>query len=119
VASLKLPFGFELGARFRYVTGRPTSPLVHDADYFQADDSRYSSTFGPTRSTRVKAFSQLDVRLDKTFSFQDWTLDLSLDVQNVLNVKNVEATSYDYRYRQAYEVSGIPILPVLGVKATF
>lgn len=119
VGSLRLPWGFELGARFRYVTGRPKSPLVHSADSFQADTYSYSATFGAVRSARVKDFHQLDVRLDKNFVFRDWTLDVYVDVQNVYNAQNVEGSIYDYRFRQEFDVPGVPILPVLGVKASF
>jgi TonB family protein len=119
VASVKLPYGFELGARFRYVTGQPKSPLIHTYDVYQADANSYSATFGPSRSARSRDFNQLDVRLDKYFVFDRWTLDVYLDIQNVYWAKNVEATFYDYRFRQEFEVPGIPILPVLGVKASF
>jgi TonB family protein len=119
VASVRLPWGFELGARFRYVTGNPANPLDHEADLFRADSFSYASTFGATRSARLKPFNQLDVRVDKNFYFRDWTLDVFVDVQNVYNAQNVEATIYDYRYRQAFDVPGIPILPVVGVKASF
>jgi TonB family protein len=122
VGSVRLPWGFELGARFRYVTGNPRSPLDHQADLFQADTYSYRGnfgTFGTTDLGRVPAFHQLDVRLDKNFYFKEWTLDLYVDVQNVYNQQNVEATIYDYRFRKAYTVPGIPILPVLGVKASF
>lgn len=119
VGSYKLPWGFELGARFRYVTGRPKTPLDHRFDVWQADSNNYSGTFGATGSTRYRDFHQLDVRLDKNFVFKTWTLTAYLDVQNVYNQQNVEATFNDYRFRTEYEVPGIPILPVLGVKATF
>lgn len=119
VASYKLPWGFELGARFRYVTGRPRTPLDHRYDIWQADSNSFSGTFGPASSTRFRDFHQLDVRLDKNFVFKTWTLTAYLDVQNVYNQQNVEATFTDYRFRTEYEVPGIPILPVLGVKASF
>ncbi|MEW6434665.1 MAG: TonB family protein [Myxococcota bacterium] len=119
VGSVKLPYGFELGARFRYVTGQPKSPLIHDYDVYQADANSFSGTFGASRSARSKDFNQLDIRLDKYFVFERWTLDVYLDVQNVYWAKNVETTFYDYRFRQEFEVPGIPILPVLGVKASF
>lgn len=118
VASYKLPWGFELGARFRYVTGRPKSALMHDYDIYQADSNSYSATFGPARATRIKDFNQLDIRLDKNFVFQTWTLTAYIDVQNVYNAANVEASFYDYRFRTEYEVPGIPILPVIGLKAS-
>lgn len=119
VGSVKLPRGFELGARFRYVTGQPKSPLLHDADVYRADANAFSGTFGLSRSARARDFNQLDIRVDKYFTFDRWTLDLYLDVQNVYWADNVEGTYYDYRYRTEYEIPGIPILPVLGVKASF
>lgn len=119
VGSYRLPYGFEIGARFRYVTGRPKSPLVHEYDIWQADSNNFSGRFGQSRSARIKDFNQLDVRIDKYFVFQKWTLDLYLDIQNIYNQKNVEASFYDYRFREEFEVPGIPILPVLGVKASF
>lgn len=118
VASYKLPYGFELGARFRYVTGRPKSALMHDYDIYQADSNNYSGQFGPARAARIKDFNQLDIRLDKNFVFQSWTLTAYLDVQNVYNAQNVEASFFDYRFRTEFEVPGIPILPVIGVKAS-
>ena len=118
VASYKLPFGFEIGARFRYVTGRPKTNLTHQFDIYQADSNSYSGQFGPTNAGRIKDFNQLDIRLDKNFLFKSWTLDVYLDVQNVYNMKNVEASFFDYRRRNEYEVPGLPILPVLGIKAS-
>lgn len=119
IGSYRLPYGFEIGARFRYVTGRPTSPLIHDYDIYNAESNRYGSTFGNFRSARVRDFHQLDVRLDKYFVFEKFTLNLYLDIQNIYNRQNTEATVYDYRFRQSFDVPGIPFLPVLGIKATF
>ncbi len=116
IGSYRFPYGFELGARFRYVTGRPTSPLIHDADFQRLDANRYSNTFGMFRSARVSDFHQLDVRIDKYFVFEKWTLNVYLDVQNVYNRPNVEATIYEYRGRYGVDVPGIPILPILGVR---
>jgi hypothetical protein len=118
VASVKLPFGFEIGARFRYVTGRPKSPLIHEADLFQADSYSYAGTFGAAGSARIKDLNQLDIRIDKNFVLKDFTLDVFLDVQNVYNAQNVEASFFDYRLRTEFEVPGIPILPILGVRAS-
>src|SRR5262249_2471847 len=67
VASYKLPWGFEFGGRFRYVTGRPTTPVIHPYDIYGADSNRYFSTNGPTNSARLRAFQQLDLRLEKAF----------------------------------------------------
>lgn len=119
LGSYKLPWGFEVGARFRYVTGNPITPVVHTADLYSVDGDSYGRQNGMRRSARDPDFNQLDIRIDKIFVFDKWKLDLFLDVQNVYNQKNVEGYFYDYRFRQAFEVPGIPFLPVLGVKGTF
>ena len=59
------------------------------------------------------------MRIQKDFLFQSWTLSIYLDVQNVTNTRNVEARVFDYRFRQALNVPGIPVLPLLGVKGSF
>lgn len=119
VGSYRLPYGFEVGARFRYVTGSPKTPTIHPYDVYNADNNRYSPTRGEPLSTRLPPFNQLDVRVEKNFLFQSWTLTAYLDVQNVYYAKNVEATFFDYRYREEIPIPGIPILPVLGVRASF
>ena len=119
VASYRLPLGFELGARFRYVTGRPYTPVDHPFDLYGVDGNRYYGVSGERRSRRYAPFNQLDFRIDKTFVYTSWSLDLYLDVQNVYNAANTEAVMYDYRYRQMVPVPGLPFLPVLGVKGTF
>ena len=119
VASYRLPFGFEIGGRFRYVTGAVKTPTVHDFDLYQADSNSYQPTRGDTNSARRPDFHQLDLRIDKSFLFQSWTLAIYLDVQNVYNRANEEASFFDYRFRQEIPIPGIPLLPVLGVKGTF
>lgn len=118
VGSYKLPWGFEFGARFRYVTGRPKTALLHQFDIYQADSNSYSGQFGVANASKIKDFHQLDLRLDKNFLFESWTLSVYLDVQNVYNQANVEASFTDYRQRREYDVPGLPILPVLGIKAS-
>jgi len=64
-------------------------------------------------------FNQLDLRVERTFTFSWWTLGAYLDVQNVFNTQNPESTAYDYRYRDSSPVRGLPILPVLGLRGRF
>jgi hypothetical protein len=119
VGSYRLPGGFELGARMRYVTGRPTTPLLHPYDRYSVDRNLYTGTFGEVRSIRFKPFHQLDLRVDKSWLFRRWTLTAYVDVQNVYNASNVEGVFYDYRFREVSEVPGLPVLPVLGLKGSF
>jgi TonB family protein len=127
VASYRIPLfckrevacaGWEFGGRFRYVTGNPTTPLIHDYDLYRNDANGFSGTYGAYRSSRLPPFHQLDLRLDKNFVFDKWTLGVYLDVQNVYNAKNTEGTITDYRFRTQYQVPGIPFLPILGIKGS-
>ncbi|WP_224366221.1 TonB family protein [Hyalangium versicolor] len=119
VAGYLLGNGWELGGRFRYTTGRPSTPLVHPYDVYGSDGNGYSPIQGPYFSARAGSFHQLDMRVDKSWQFQSWTLTAYLDVQNLYNRKNAEFSLDDYRYREQYELPGIPLLPVLGVKGSF
>ncbi|HVJ14059.1 MAG TPA: TonB family protein [Polyangiaceae bacterium] len=115
LGSYKLGRGWELGARFRYVTGRPYTPKLGGVmDY---DAGVYSPIESPARnSRRLEAFHALDVRVEKTWKFQDWSLSGYVDVQNVYNQKNVEALSDNFNYSQTTPTYGLPILPIIGIR---
>jgi hypothetical protein len=108
---------WELGARFRLVTGIPQTPIYGAT--FDADYNRWDPVSGPTGSQRRQTFHQLDVRLERTFTFDAWRFSIYLDVQNVYNAQNPEATIYDYRYQNQAPVRGLPILPILGLRGRF
>ncbi|HWU86866.1 MAG TPA: TonB-dependent receptor [Kofleriaceae bacterium] len=117
VASYKLGKGWELGARFQLASGRPDTPVIGAT--YDADTGRYEPVRGPTRSTRVPTFRQIDVRAEKQWLYERWSLGLYLDVINVANFQNVEAIEYDYRYRESSPVTSFPILPTLGIRGTW
>ncbi len=117
VASWRPGGGWELGARWQLATGRPDTPVV-DAG-FDADSGGYFSVDGDSRSTRIPFFNQVDVRAEKTWLFDTWSLGLYVDVMNVLNHANVEAYEFDYRFRETAPVTGIPIVPTLGIRGTW
>src|SRR5262249_15419948 len=78
IVSYKLGAGWELGGRFRYATGNPQTPVVGSIKDDITDT--FVPLFGPTNSRRLPAFAQLDVRVDKVWTFNNWSLDLYLDV---------------------------------------
>ncbi|MGZ6080860.1 MAG: TonB-dependent receptor domain-containing protein, partial [Myxococcaceae bacterium] len=117
IASYKLGAGWEVGARVRYATGNPQTPVT-GAVRDEVTDS-YVPIFGPVNSERLPAFFQVDVRVDKIWVFDNWSLDLYLDVQNVTNARSVEGTQYNYNFSQRAYFVGIPIVPILGVKGSW
>ncbi len=117
VASSKLGRGWQLGGRFRYVSGNPTTPCV--GGIVQASAGTYTCQSGDTFSERLPAFHQLDLRVDKTFTFTSWKLTSYLDVQNVTNRGNPEGISYNYDYTKQKYATGLPIIPSLGLRGEF
>jgi TonB family protein len=106
--------GWTLGARYRYVTGVPTTPVI--GSFYDADWNAYTRENGAPGSARVPSFSQLDVRLEHVWTFDLWSLGAYVDVQNVFNAQNPEGITYDYNYQQSAYIRGLPILPILGVR---
>jgi TonB family protein len=117
IASYKLGAGWELGGRFRYATGNPRTPVVGAVKDDLTDT--FVPIYGPVNSTRLPNFAQLDVRIDKIWVFDNWSLDLYLDIQNVTSTRSTEGISYNYNYSQSARFEGLPIVPILGVKGTW
>ncbi|ACY13052.1 TonB-dependent receptor domain-containing protein [Haliangium ochraceum] len=114
VASYRFDNGWEIGGRFRLGTGRPITPI--DSGTFIGDETDYDPYPGEMLSERRKTFHQLDLRAEKTWTFNYFTMAAYLDIQNVFNVTNEEGVQRDYRFRREAPVQSIPILPTLGVR---
>jgi TonB family protein len=117
VASYRLGDGWELGARFRLVSGRPETPVL--GGVYDADAGAYRQITGEELSVSRQTFHQLDLRVEKKWLFDNWRMSVYLDVQNVYNAENPEATLYDYRFRDSGPLRGLPLVPTLGVKGSF
>jgi TonB family protein len=108
---------WEFGARLRLVSGRPTTPIA--GAFADLDFASFTPERGAPFSRNRPMFSQLDLRIERTFTFDLFQLGLFLDVQNALNAENPEEITYDYRYRKSATVRGLPILPLLGLRGNF
>lgn len=117
IASYKLPYGFQVGLRFRYATGNPYTPVVRS--YFDSNSGNYIPIFGQTYSGRLPSFNQLDLRVDKTFTFKRWRLVAYLDIENLYAARTAETAVFNYNYKQVAFVNGLPFLPVIGVRGEF
>ncbi|HVP67050.1 MAG TPA: TonB-dependent receptor [Anaeromyxobacteraceae bacterium] len=106
--------GWSMGLRFRLVSGNPYTPIV--SSIYDPATGVYVPLYGDTNSDRLGTFWALDFRVDKVWTFKDWKLTLYLDTQNVTNHKNQEGWTYNYDYSQRTELTGLPILPILGIK---
>ena len=82
--------GWYVGTRWRYVGGTPYTPYdFNRSSFIQAYNSQPQGYLDYSRfnTERLKPFHQLDLRIDKQFFFDKWSLTLYTDIQNVYNYK--------------------------------
>ncbi len=101
---------WEFSAKFRFATGRPYTPY------------NSNGTQSPTlyNTDRIGVNHSLDIRADRRWSFENWSLVVFVDIQNVYNRKPIDVPRYNARLgRVETESSSIGILPSIGVTAEF
>jgi TonB family protein len=113
-ATHQLGRGWEVGARFRLVSGNPSTPVVNAV--YDARTAVYQPVFGAVNSEREPVFHQLDLLGQKTWKFRDWSLSVYLDLQNAYNASVPEGTEYSYDYSDSRATSGTPFFPNFGVR---
>jgi len=89
--------------------GRPFTP-------YNADGTQNSILYN---SERLVANHSLDVRVDRRWTFEGWTLITYLDIQNIYNRKPVDVPRFNQRTQQLEENNAIGILPSIGISAEF
>ncbi len=118
VASYQLPSNWQIGARFRLVSGTPVTPVV--GSVYNSITDQYDPTYGAPNSGRDPTFQQLDIRVDRKWIHDVWTLTWYLDLQNVYNHANSEGPrSYNFDYTKSGVTQGLPVLAIVGFKAEF
>ena len=125
-----LPLGFRVSANVHVNTGRPESGVVSSrAQVASVDPISLTPAWVPVslaRETRLPPFARLDVRVSKTWTFDDFLLEAYLDVLNA----SASAEVLGYDYEAVRPTSGqvtlrktpfaIPlVLPTLGLKGTY
>ncbi len=94
----KFKRNWEMGLKYRFAGGSPYTP------FDEAASRRNYLTFGTgildfsqLNTRRLTAFNQLDFRIDKKWNFQRLTLDVFLDIQNLLAFKTTSYPSYTFK----------------------
>ena len=116
IGSYRLGRGWEIGARFRLVSGNLRSPQTYG--FYDATVGAYVPSFAyPPFGTRNPLFHQLDLRVDKTWAFSDGIrISAYLDVINAYSQPNVEGVQYNYNHTLSTFATGIPLLPSIGMR---
>jgi hypothetical protein len=115
LGSYRLGRGWEAGVRWRYVSGSMYTPNLGGVSDFDAGAYAPISSYPPF-TARLPAFHQLDVRFDKVWDMGGWKLSAYLDIENLYNRKNPEGVTYNYNYSKQDVISGLPFLPILGIR---
>jgi hypothetical protein len=100
---------WEASLKFRLATGNPYTP-------FNSDGTQSVVNYN---SARFNSFHSLDIRVDRRWDFDGWTLITYLDVQNIYNNKYSNSIRWDYRKGEPENQSSIGILPAIGISIEF
>jgi hypothetical protein len=118
LGSYDLGRGWEIGLRFRYVSGNLYTPCY--AGLFSSTGTSYLCRNGPLWSERLPPFHQLDLRVDKRWKIGDLALSAYLDLINAYNRKNPDFIQYNYDFSEsAAQTASLPFLPSLGLRGEF
>lgn len=116
ILGYKMTNNFEISAKYRFMGGRPYTPLdeVASAQFNQTiyDFTRYNAV-------RYDNYQRLDIRVDYRFEMFGWALTSYLDFQNVLNVKNIEQIIWNQKKQKVDYIYQWKFLPAGGIKIEF
>jgi len=107
-ATKKLNRNWDLGFKWRFVGGAPYTPYDLERSALKVAwdiQGQGYLDYSKFNSVRLRAFHQLDIRVDKQYFFAGWSLMLYADVQNVYNHK---ADQPPLLIRQS-DSNGIPV----------
>lgn len=117
LVSRQLPRRWRLGARYRFGSGNPYTPVVNR--YYDASFRAYIPVYGERSSGRLPYFTSLDLRVDKEFTLRTVQMTAFLELQNATNRANVEVVGWNADYSAQDNITGYPTLPVFGFKGAW
>jgi TonB family protein len=115
--SQKLARNWRVGGRVRHSSGNPYTPVVNRV--YDLESRAFAPVYGERSSARIDAFTSIDLRIDKTYTFKNWALETYLDIQNATFSKNIEVIGWNTDYSELDPVYSNPPLPVFGFKGTW
>jgi hypothetical protein len=96
-ATKDLKRNWQFGFKWRFVGGAPYTPIdKNKTSIISAWDARGQEYLDYSRfnTNRLSSFHQLDIRIDKQYFYNKWSLMLYIDIQNVYNFKSEEQDIY-------------------------
>jgi hypothetical protein len=109
---------WQFNGKFRYFTGIPFTP-VYIPSQNPLNPGNIQNIPKEYLKSRLAAGHHLDLRVDRFFNFENWTLIVYADVQNVYNYQIPLRPNYDFWKNKIDDESSIGLLPSIGVSAEF
>ena len=109
---------WRIGAKWQYSTGLPYTKV--DTAVYNADADSYLPIYSDQINGRRRGdFHKLDLRADKFWYFNRWTLAAYVDIQNVYWQDQPVGYAYNFDYTEEKPVQFPTFMPSLGVQARF
>lgn len=107
--------GYELGAKLRYATGGPYTPVIGA----RKEGNAWIPILGEPNSKRYPDYLRIDVRLTRITSLFGYPFIVYLELLNVLDRENVAGWTYSKDYSERKPISHFGFLPVGGFVLLF
>jgi len=144
-ATRKFARNWSAGIKWRFLGGAPYSPYDYERssrkDAWDATGMAYPD-YSRFNTLRLGSFNQFDIRVDKQYFYDKWSLSFYVDIQNLFNFKSDEPDNLvrtatllgqpvkndpyiDANGVERYQLSLIPsdgqgtILPTVGIIVEF
>jgi len=117
VASWDVSTRWNLALRWRYGSGLPWTPV--SGGLYDANADTWRPILETPYSARFPAYTKLDLVVGRTFVFDRWSLAVRAELWYVPRRANVLYPTWNDDWSEQGWVRGIPLLPLLGGRATF
>lgn len=118
VSSYEMSEYWTLGLKWRYQSGQLVTPVEGSIPAQTSDGEDYfNPIYGELNSKRLPAYHKLDARLDRTYQYSGWKMDLYLEALNLYNRANVTDYEYNADYSEREDVTDLPLIVSFGIKA--
>ena len=112
---------WSLGLKYRFAGGNPYTPfdLISSQQNYALIGSGVLN-YNKINSERLNAFNQLDFRLDKKINYKKTTLDIYIDIQNLLLFEQDSAPYYTFKRKadnSGFETNDGKLLNINGSNA--
>lgn len=114
---------WRLGLRMEWHTGARYTPVVNRQQLLAADSTPYwAPVYAERNSKQLPNYFRADLRLDRKFLFNTWSMNVYLDIWNTTVQKNISGYDYGEEYKDYANPKpvGFPAIPLpfFGIEAT-